>query len=464
MLARLKLEARAGKMLRHSSIVHTFGIRGTDDVFGEAFYLVMEYVEGINVEELINLKGPVRWQQAADFIRQAAAGLHHAHGHGMVHRDVKPGNLLVDAQGMVKILDFGLALIDSAEDEEFSLAMIFGHSCLGTADYIAPEQTFDSFAVDARADIYSLGCTLYVALTGKLPYPITSSNEKLEGHRSRTAPPVRSLASDVPAELAAVVERMMAKRPEDRYQTMAEVVEALSPFAQRMPVEFDFPKILAWRAKEARRRFALHRRGPGGRSSSSSSAALHGLNSGLSSMSTKRLPQASADTAVEQRSRNGDPLLSLAGALAGTESTVPPSKEAEAPPAPPTGPALIALEGDSHHPLKGNRIVIGRDSDCDVQILSSQVSGRHCELRFDGARWKAIDLGSKNGIQVNGAPVKEQVLKPGDRLGITKSQVFRVEYTIPPLVDDRLVQLTLMAVIASALTLTGMYLYWLLVG
>ena len=99
MLTRLKIEAKAGKKLDHSGIIRTFGINRTDDVFGEVFYLVMEYVEGINLEELINLKGPIPWQQASDFIRQAAAGLQHAHSAGLIHRDVKPGNLLVDAQG-----------------------------------------------------------------------------------------------------------------------------------------------------------------------------------------------------------------------------------------------------------------------------------------------------------------------------------------------------------------------------
>ena len=138
--------------------------------------------------------------------------------------------------------------------------MIFGHSCLGTADYIAPEQSIDSFAVDTRADIYSLGCTLYVLLTGKLPYPMPLSTQKLEGHRFRDAPPIRESAKDVPAELAAIVDKMMAKDPADRYQTMAEVVEALASFSRHQPVEFDFPKILAWRAKLARRRFAGNRR------------------------------------------------------------------------------------------------------------------------------------------------------------------------------------------------------------
>lgn len=462
MLARLKLEARAGQKLRHSSIIRTHAIHGTDDVFGEAHYLVMEYVEGINLEELINLRGAVPWQQAADFIRQAAAGLHHAHINGTVHRDVKPGNLLVDAEGCVKILDFGLALIDTAEDEEFSLAMIFGHSCLGTADYIAPEQTFDSFAVDARADIYSLGCTLYVALTGRLPFPIASSCAKLEGHRKRPAPPVRGIVPEVPVELAAIVDKMMAKRPDDRYQSMAEVVEALTPFIRRMPVEFDFPKVLAWRAKEARRRFALHRKRLPGRSGVSSSSAL----SGQSSTTTKRLPQATADTDVARETRRKPPAA----------MPLPVPVDNDSPPAALPSPdfsqfggirgsSLVALEGGQRLPLTGERFIVGRDVDCDLVISSTQVSSRHCELSFDGAHWRVIDLNSKNGVQVNGETTTDHMLRPGDRLSIARQHHFRIEYASSPLLDGgRVVHWALAGVIAFALSLTGLYIWRVLAG
>ncbi|HTI49564.1 MAG TPA: FHA domain-containing serine/threonine-protein kinase, partial [Planctomycetaceae bacterium] len=459
MLARLKLEARAGKKLSHSSLIHTYGIHRTDDVFGEAHYLVMEYVEGINLEELINLHGPVPWQQAADFARQAAAGLHHAHANGMVHRDVKPGNLLVDAEGCIKILDFGLALIDTAEDEEFSLAMIFGHSCLGTADYIAPEQTVDSFAVDARADIYSLGCTLYVALTGKLPFPIASSCQKLEGHRSRPAPPLRGIVPEVPAELAAVVERMMAKRPDERYQTMAEVVEALTPFTRRMPVEFEFHKVLAWRAKEARRRFALHRQRVPGASGISSSAALHGLTS----TSTRRLPQATADTEVDKHSRGAEVAVSLIAPFEGAREAVTLSRPELNQYSDNPVPVLAAVEGRARFPLTKDRVVVGRDPQCDVQLALPQISGRHCEFRFDGSHWRVVDLDSKNGVQVNGVTVTNQVVRRGDRVTIARHQ-FRLEIPSPPAAEGRWLQWGLTAVVAFAVSLTALFLRRFLLG
>ena len=460
MLTRLKIEAKAGKKLNHSGIIRTFGINRTDDVFGEIFYLVMEYVQGINLEELINLKGPIPWQQASDFIRQAAAGLQHAHAAGLIHRDVKPGNLLVDAQGTVKIFDFGLALLDSHEDaDEFSLAMIFGHSCLGTADYIAPEQSIDSFAVDTRADIYSLGCTLYVLLTGKLPYPMPMSSQKLEGHRFRNAPPIRESAKDVPAELAAVVDKMMAKNPADRYQTMADVVQALAAFSRRQPVEFNFSKILTWRAKLARRRFAGNlRTGDSSRTGPRSSPNL--AKQRLQSASTKRLPQASGDTAVSPASREKSDAVSLVAPFDGSQEDASLSRPDLTETARQEGPLLVALDGGPPVPLQGTRIVIGRDHDCDLTVASGSVSGKHCELQFDGSSWRVVDLGSKNGTQVNGAPISDQILKPGDRLSLASQHHFQIEYAAPSvLAPKRLVRLTVLATIAAAIVLASAYLW-----
>ncbi len=431
MLTRLKIEARAGGQLNHPGIIRTFGVHQTDDVYGEVWYLAMEYVEGVNLEELINLKGPIPVAQACDFVRQAAAGLQHSHAAGLVHRDVKPGNLLVDAQGTIKILDFGLALLhgEEAAADEFSLSMIFGHGCLGTPDYIAPEQTLDSSAVDNRADIYGLGCTLYVALSGRLPFPMASSCQKLNGHRSQAPPALRDIASGVPAELARIVEKMMAKRPDDRYQTMAAVAEELAPFCCRSPVEFDYPLVLAWRAKDARRRFASQKRASDS-SASSGSSVRSPLPSkfSLHSASTKRLPQASADTSVESfRKGEGTP-ISAAAPL-----EVPERLELSSPKGLPLGilhegPVLVPLAGGPAVILAREPIVIGRDPSVDVCIASTQISGRHCELRPEGPLWRVVDLASKNGTLVNSVPIKEQLLRDGDRLTLARQHHFRIEY------------------------------------
>ncbi|HUE12522.1 MAG TPA: FHA domain-containing serine/threonine-protein kinase, partial [Planctomycetaceae bacterium] len=208
-LTRFKLEARAGLLLNHPNIVRTIKLGETDEIL----YVAMELVEGISLQELIVRQGSIPWPQACSLIAQAATGLQHAHEKGMVHRDVKPGNLLVKRNGMVKVLDFGLALMEKDEDE-FTLAMISGQGCVGTADYISPEQTIDSFAVGPRADIYSLGCTLYCALTGTVPFPGESVAKKLRAHRTKDARPVREIKPDIPAALEKIVAKMMARKPD----------------------------------------------------------------------------------------------------------------------------------------------------------------------------------------------------------------------------------------------------------
>lgn len=253
-LTRFKLEARAGLMLKHPHIVRTDRIDETPDII----FVVMELVEGITLQELVILNKFIPWQQACSFARQSAEGLRHAHSKGLVHRDVKPANLLIEQDGKVKLLDFGLALLEKDEDE-FSLAMISGQDCVGTADYIAPEQTLDSFTVDSRADIYSLGCTLYAALTGAVPFPAETVSQKLRAHRSRDPRSIRDFRPEVPVEVEAIVKKMMARELNDRFQTAADVAKALAPYSRRSPAEFDFQEVLKNRVLEAKQRIAMLR-------------------------------------------------------------------------------------------------------------------------------------------------------------------------------------------------------------
>jgi serine/threonine protein kinase len=251
---RFKLEARAGLLLNHPNIVRTIKLGETDEIL----YVAMELVEGISMQELIVRQGSLPWPQACSLVAQAATGLQHAHEKGMVHRDIKPGNLLVKKNGMVKVLDFGLALMEKDEDE-FTLAMISGQGCVGTADYISPEQTIDSFAVGPRADIYSLGCTLYCALTGSVPFPGESVAKKLRAHRTKDARPIRDFKAEVPLQVEQIVAKMMARKPNDRFATAADVADALQPHARRDAAAFDFSEVLAQRSEEARQRVNMLR-------------------------------------------------------------------------------------------------------------------------------------------------------------------------------------------------------------
>jgi predicted NACHT family NTPase len=210
----------------------------------------MEYVDGIDLQRLIEQAGPLPVARACDYIRQAALGLQHAHEQQLVHRDIKPANLIVTlppdetgqgvrrvsaARGSVlKILDLGLARIYEREDTEAgdSSAVTQDGAFIGTPDFIAPEQAQNPRGADIRADIYSLGCTLYYLLTGRVPFPGGTLLDKLDGHRWGEPVAPDQTRGDVPEGVIAILRKMMAKRPEERYQTPAEVAVALEPFAR----------------------------------------------------------------------------------------------------------------------------------------------------------------------------------------------------------------------------------------
>jgi eukaryotic-like serine/threonine-protein kinase len=255
-LTRFQLEAEAGLKLAHPNILRTRAIKRTEDIYGPIHFMVLELVHGVSLFELLSIrKRTLAWRQSCDVILQAANGLHHAHEFGLVHRDVKPENILIRGDGTVKVLDFGLAMIRGSE-AEFSLATILGQNCLGTADYIAPEQSVDSLEVDRRADIYSLGCTFYFLLTGRPPFPDKSVAKKLEGHRRHEPPSISDLNAKIPKRIAKIIQKMMAKRPKHRFQTAEQLMHYLEPLAERKPVDFEFEAVLAQRAQVAERRLA----------------------------------------------------------------------------------------------------------------------------------------------------------------------------------------------------------------
>jgi len=226
-LPRFFAEVKAAARLDHPNIVRAYDAEPA----GSLQLFVMEYVEGINLADYLARKGPLSVEHACRFVLQAAAGLQHAHEQGMVHRDIKPANLMLTRKGQIKILDFGLARLASERRQGTGLTQ--SNAFLGTPEYVAPEQALDARQADIRADLYSLGCTLFYLLAGRSPFQADTVMKMVLSHIENEAPSLHQLRPDVPAGLAAVVARLLAKDPKQRYQLPIEVVRALAPFARK---------------------------------------------------------------------------------------------------------------------------------------------------------------------------------------------------------------------------------------
>jgi tRNA A-37 threonylcarbamoyl transferase component Bud32 len=228
-LERFQREVRAAAKLAHPNIVTAYDAEQA----GDLHMLVMEFVPGQSLAEFLQSKGPLPVAQACSFIRQAALGLQHALERGMVHRDIKPQNLMLTPKGQVKTLDFGLAKL--ASERGTSSGLTAANAYMGTPDYSAPEQATDARSADIRADIYSLGCTLYCLLAGRPPFREETDVKTILAHLQKEPEPLPALRPEVPPELWAVLARMLAKDPAQRYQKPAEVAQALLPFAKAGP-------------------------------------------------------------------------------------------------------------------------------------------------------------------------------------------------------------------------------------
>jgi serine/threonine protein kinase/WD40 repeat protein len=229
-IERFLREIRSAAKLNHANVVTAYSAMQQ----GELLAFAMEYVEGQDLASLVKSRGPLPILHACHYVQQAASGLEHAFEKGMVHRDIKPQNLILAREGkkhIIKVLDFGLA--KAAREKTEDTRLTGEGTMLGTPDYIAPEQALDAAKADIRADIYSLGCTLYCLLAGRPPFSAGSLGAILMAHQSQEARPLNIVRPGVPKELAAVVHKMMAKSPAERYQTPLEVVQALTWFVKQ---------------------------------------------------------------------------------------------------------------------------------------------------------------------------------------------------------------------------------------
>jgi len=220
LVKRFKSEAQAAAQLTHEHIVRVYDAGESNG----RLYIAFEYVDGIDVFQLLSKRGRLSVKRAIEIVKQVAKALEHAHSKLIVHRDIKPSNLLIRKDGTVKVTDLGLA---RSIDENSESGITRAGMTVGTVDYMAPEQAVDSKAADIRSDIYSLGCTFYQLLTGAPPYTNNSLTSKLHAHATEAIPNPRLKNEAVPEAVLAVLQRMMAKRPEDRYQTPADLLKDL---------------------------------------------------------------------------------------------------------------------------------------------------------------------------------------------------------------------------------------------
>ncbi|MHB8974914.1 MAG: protein kinase domain-containing protein [Pirellulaceae bacterium] len=221
---RFQREVRAAAKLSHPNIVTSHDACES----GGVHFLVMELVDGKDLHKLVKTNGPLPLSKAVKYIVQAARGMEHAHASDIVHRDIKPSNLLLDKEGTVKVLDLGLARFESRNVKERTSQQFTETGVpMGTVDFMSPEQALDAKHADHRSDIYSLGCTLYFLLTGRPPYREDTPMKTFVAHREQAVPSIRTTRADVPEEVDVIFHKMVAKRPEDRFQSMGEVIEAL---------------------------------------------------------------------------------------------------------------------------------------------------------------------------------------------------------------------------------------------
>jgi serine/threonine-protein kinase len=236
-------EIRAAAQLVHPNIVTAYDANEDDG----RYYLVLEYVDGPNLDQLVRNQGPLPVGLACDYIKQAANGLQAAHALGMLHRDIKPANILVQRRGLqehspglIKISDFGLARLHSPDTSveapnHAGTILARENTVMGTPDFLSPEQARDLHETDIRSDLYSLGGTFYFLLTGRVPFPGGTVLEKLIRHGAEKPTPIQDLRPDVPPEVAAIAMRLMAKQPDERYATPEELAAVLETYAVSGP-------------------------------------------------------------------------------------------------------------------------------------------------------------------------------------------------------------------------------------
>ncbi len=231
LLARFQREMEMSRRVAHPNLAWTYDV----GVQSGVYYIAMEYIPGKSLYRLVADDGPLPVRRAARLFAEVCAALEHAHGQGLVHRDLKPSNILITPNDHAKVLDLGLALVQGEVNADREVVGGVGY-VVGSMDWIAPEQTLDASRVDARSDVYGLGCTLYYTLSGRPPFPGGTSLEKIQRQRTEQPPRLEQLNPAVPPSFADMVHKMMAKSPSQRFASAEAVRQQLLPWMPDDPV------------------------------------------------------------------------------------------------------------------------------------------------------------------------------------------------------------------------------------
>lgn len=406
MLARFHQEAAVGRRFDHPHIMRT---RGMGEAGGLP-YMIMDFIPGPNLLEVLLKNQRLPWNQACEIARQTALGLGGAHQQGIIHRDVKPQNLLLDRAGNVRLLDFGLSMLGDGESgDEFSLAMIFGHQGVGTFEYAAPEQATDSLAADAQSDLFSLGGTLFAAITGMNPVqPVAGKPGK---HRREKD--VSKYVAGVPQPVVQIVQKLLAENPAERFTSAVEVAKALEPWSKPLKIAFDYAELIQSRKREAELRQAQLSQTESQARRLSQSTARPTTSSSVAQARERPAwlsPAGESDLSATISLRSHATVDQLRGPVAAWGRNQSPLGL--------TAFAQLICEDGSVLPLKSQTLRLGRAADCDLQFVDTAVSQHHAELKTDGRQWWLRDLKSRNGTFVDGKAIRSRRLKSGDHIVI----------------------------------------------
>jgi serine/threonine-protein kinase len=403
-LQRFQLEAKAIASLNHPNIVRAYDIDNEKDTH----YLVMEFVDGADLNSLVRKKGPLPYEVAADYIIQAARGLHHAHEKGLIHRDVKPANLLVNREGVIKVLDLGLALY--SDESLASVTMEHNDKVLGTADYLAPEQALNSHNIDHRADIYGLGCSLYFLLTGHAPFPTGSIAQRIAKHQSSMPEDIRKDRPDCPGELDGICVKMMQKDRRFRYSDCNQVADILEAWLTTYRKTLVDAKANALQTKAYRATVGQDSTGgnSGSNSGSSAGSSLSRNSSGLNSSGVRLRNEAETVS-----NRGGD---TLSGSSVGSASS---------------GGSMVSLSSSDSGVLRSIASEGGSDvvSRIDLEFDTPRPNPHRDIL----PKPKALtDAGKTAGKTAGNNPPKiPALLRPADRMVAAKSPAKNQSAIVP---------------------------------